>query len=126
MTVNSEDSLDEYRTSIVKKKEQLMDMVKAFQKPSEEEPDQFKRVVSKTFRKYAIIMEDIFHKLEMFAILNFGLRDQNEMLKNIINQLAELRQNPKMQLDIQETFEKYNELYSKQMESFRRHQADLE
>ena len=98
----------------------------AFKEPVESETDEFKRVVSKTLVKYAIIMEDIFNNIEMFAVLNSGFKDHTELLKNILAQLSEVKQNPQLQSYIQNAYDQFDERYRRQLESFSRHLDDLD
>lgn len=119
-------ALNDFRSSIIRKKEQLKDINNAFRDLSEKESDPFRRLVSKTFSKYSKIMQDLFDNIEMFAILNSGLRDQNELLKNILLNLPAVKDNSRIQSDIEELFRQYKNLYEKQEESFKRHRDDLE
>jgi hypothetical protein len=120
------DDLNELRASIQRKKEHLRDIAKAFQGPVETETDEFKRAVSKTLKRYAIIMEDLFNNVEMFAVLISGLKDHNELLKNIVTQLSEVKQNPQIQSDIQRAFDQFDEHYRRQLESVARRLDDSE
>ena len=113
-------ALDEYVNSIRKKKERLQKIRDEFLKAARSEPDEFRRGASKTFARYAEIMEDLFMNIEMWAIGNAGLRSQNEILKNIVMQLQEVKTNARMRLDIAKIEKDYDEQFKKQQNDFRR------
>lgn len=120
----SEDrSLDQYIESICKKRQRLEDLKNTFQGAAQEEPDQFKRVTGKTFARCMEIMEDLFMNLEMLAIVNSGLRNQNEVLKDIVIQLQEVKANERMQLNIDKAFSEHSEWFKKQYDDFLRRQG---
>ena len=52
--------LAEYVASISKKLELLKKMRAEFVNAAESEPDEFRRIASKTFARYADVMEDLF------------------------------------------------------------------
>ena len=91
-----------------------------FLKLAQSEPDEFRRLASKTFSRYAEIMEDLFMNIEMLAITNAGLKNQNEILKDIVIQLQEVKNNKMMQSDIERAFREYDEQFKKWHDDFRR------
>ena len=101
--------LEEYIESIRKKRRRLQDMKNVFLNSAQTEPDQFKRVTSKAFARHAEIMEDLFMNIEMLVIMNSGLINQNETLRDIVIQLQEVKGNQRMRLNIDNAFREYNE-----------------
>jgi hypothetical protein len=95
-----------------------------FLKAAQSEPDQFRRLTSKTFARYAEIMEDLFMNLEMLAIVDSGLKSQNEMLKDIILELQEVKTDPRMISKIDKAFREYNEILKKQYDEFFKSQSE--
>ena len=65
-------------------------------------------------------MEDLFTNIEMLAIGTAGLKTQNEILKNIVIQLQEVKTNEKMQLAIARMEKEYAEQFKKQQDDFYR------
>jgi hypothetical protein len=81
----SEDhGLDQYIESICEKRQRLQDMKCVFLNSAQKEPDEFRRATSKALARHAEIMGDLFMNIEMLAIVNSGLKSQNEILKDIV------------------------------------------
>ena len=118
-------ALNEYRSFTQRSRENLRNISKSLGDAAKGETDQFKRVVAKGLSRDAAYLEDIFSNLEGFAILTSGLKSQNELLRDILVQLSEVKNNPQMLKDIENAFREYNESYRKQYESFKRHRDDL-
>ena len=118
--------MEEYTDSIRKKKERLQKMKDEFLMAAKSEPDEFRRVASKTFARYAEIMEDLFTNIEMLAITNAGLKSQNEILKDIVIQLQEVKNNRMMQSDIERAFSEYNERSKKWHADFKNQSEKVE
>jgi hypothetical protein len=118
-------SLGEYMKSIREKLKRLQMMRTEFLTTAKSEPDEFRRVASKTFARYAEVMEDLFMNIQMLAIANAGLRTQIETLRKIVEKLPEMKTNTMLQLEFEKTVNEYTEKFKKQYDEFLKFQHEF-
>lgn len=120
----SDHGLEQYIEALREKRQKIEEMKRAFLITSQREPDEFKRATGKMFAKYADTMEYIFMNIEMLALMNLGLKNQNEVLKDIVIQLPEVKAESRIQLNIDSAFREYNEKLKKLYDEFLESQGE--
>lgn len=94
-----------------RKRKELLNMNQQFADLASGEPDNFRRVITKMIAKYAIIMEDLFTNMETFLVAQSALKDQLDLLKDIVIQIPDVQKNPEMRKDIARLFKQYSETH---------------
>jgi hypothetical protein len=100
--------LDEYRKLIVKRRDKLKTMASDLKLSAQSEQDDFKRNTKLWFADLSATMENIYAHIELQAIANYGLKAQIELIKDIVVQLPEVKNNPQIQQDINRLFRQYD------------------
>lgn len=111
-------SLEEYMKSIREKLKRLEMMRSEFVNAAKSEEDEFRRIASKTFARYAEVMEDLFMNIQTLAIANAGLKSQIETLKDMVVQLPDVRKNKEVRMEFEKTVKEYAEKFKKQYDDF--------
>jgi nicotinamide mononucleotide adenylyltransferase len=56
-------------------------------------------------------MEDLFTNMETFLVAQSALKDQLDLLKDIVIQIPDVQKNPEMRKDIARLFKQYSETH---------------
>jgi hypothetical protein len=104
----TEDPLDAHRRAIAANRKRIEEFSNRFDVEAKQESDEFKRYVKHNFSLCLLTMEQIYKELETLVLAQGMLKRQTEILKDIVIQLQEVKQNPMMQEDIRKYFKDYN------------------
>ena len=104
-------ALKDYRKGIMKKREELLKINQEFAALAGGESDNFRRVMAKMIAKYASIFEDLFTNIETYAVAQGAIKDQIDLLKDIVIQIPDVQRNSEMQKDIARLFKQYSETH---------------
>lgn len=96
--------LDNLRRDLQARRKQLSDMSKQFDILSGQDPEE--KMVKKTLSQYALLMEILYSHIEKLSIANFALKEQIEILRDVIQSLPDVKDNLVMQTDIDLAFKR--------------------
>jgi len=108
MLSDLEKELDEIRRLIFLQRKQLESYQKAWESLSLH-PDQFIRNTSNSFARTFEYFEILLKYCETLHISNTVLKDELNLLRNIIEQLSEVNKNPNLLNNIEELFKKHRD-----------------
>ena len=111
MEDDSDQLLEDLRKSFVERRNRLRILQTELDGLILPEQDEFKQTCRKVIEEYAYFMTDIYTRLEETLISNFALKDQLDLLKDIVIQLPGVKNNPKILQDIERMFKKYDKSY---------------
>jgi hypothetical protein len=112
MENDSNKTLESIRKGFSERRNRLRILQNEFDRLSKtEKEDDFKRMSFDVMEDYASYMIDIYTRLEEIWISNFALKDQFELLKDIVIQLPDVKNNPQILQDIEKLFKKYDKSY---------------
>jgi uncharacterized UPF0160 family protein len=100
--------LEEYRRDVQAKKNKLIAFRDHFKQEADREVDEFKNKSDEAFAKCMEIMEDLFSNIETWAIAQAALKAQIDILRDIIIQLPEVKNNEKIQRDLDDLTKQYD------------------
>ena len=93
---------------MTKRRIRLTILKNEFQKYANIEKNELQQLKNKILVEYASFMNDNYTRLEESWIANFALKDQLELLKDIVIQLPDVKNNPAFLQDIEKLFKKYD------------------
>jgi hypothetical protein len=111
MENDSNITLESIRRGFAERRNRLKIIQNEFDRLAKNEQDESKQISHKVMREYAYYMTDIYTRLEEIWISNFALKDQFELLKDIVIQLPDVKNNPNILQDIEKLFKKYDKSY---------------
>lgn len=111
MENDSNITLESIRRGFAERRNRLKILHNEFDRLAKNEQDESKRISHKVMGEYAYYMTDIYTRLEEIWISNFALKDQFELLKDIVIQLPDVKNNPNILQDIEKLFKKYDKSY---------------
>jgi hypothetical protein len=101
------EALEGFRRNILRKREKLKATSARFATLGQSESDIYRRVTDKMLGQHATIMEDLFTNIETLAVAQVALKDQLDLLKDIVVQLPDVARNEHIQRDIDRMFNQY-------------------
>ena len=104
----SAQTLDEIRKTFSARRAELNRKKLGFAQIAKNAPTRFEQITEKALAKDAQIMENQYMWIETLLVACFGLKKQVDILKDIVVQLREVKENPSMQSDIEKAFKDYN------------------
>jgi hypothetical protein len=99
--------LEEYRQVVQAKKKELIAFRDHFKQEADREVDDFKNKSDEAFAKCMEIMEDLFDNIETLAVAQVALKAQIDILRDIVVQLPEVRNNEKIKRDLNNLTKQY-------------------
>jgi hypothetical protein len=78
---------------------------------AQSEQDDFKKNTKLWLARITKLIEDTYTQIELQAIMNSGLKAQIDLLKDIVVQLPDVKNNSQMQSDINRLFKQYDSSY---------------
>jgi hypothetical protein len=100
--------MDEVRKSFLKKRNLLNTMYHQFENKARHASSDFERDICDAISKQALVTRSLTVWMESMVVGNLGMKLQHDILKDIIVQLREVRENPQMMEDIETAFRDYN------------------
>jgi hypothetical protein len=104
----SVEDLDQIRKSFRTKRIALDTMLQEFPKHASNVTNDFDRITNKALVIDAKLIRNLTVWIETLVIENLGLKNQIDILHDIVVQLREVNENPKMRQDLDEAFRDYN------------------
>ncbi len=101
-------TLDEVRRVFHANKARLTIREQEFARLASTAPSNFERVIEKALSKDGNEKRYLLNWIESLVIQNFGLKNQVDILKDILVQLREVKENPLMMEDIEKAFKDYD------------------
>ena len=117
-----EDSLNSFRDVIHKQRNQIKEYQKTWS-DSVNDPDDLVRISAKTFLRIFQIFDVFFKYSESLYIENAGLKEQIELLRDILVQIPAIKNNPQVMDDINKMFDT---VHKNNMERFKKFQDDFD
>lgn len=111
--------LNNIRSLIHRQLQQLENFKKTWE-PEAHSEDDLVKISSKTFLRVFEVMKDFYMNLESIYIANTARHEQIDMLKDVIFELNEVKNNPSFQDRINKLFSSSNEAFEEQRKSFMR------
>jgi hypothetical protein len=102
------DSLDEHRKTIAVYRRRLAAMIENLKASAQSESDDFKRHTMQWLVENIKILDGLYAELENQLIAQYSLKDQIELLKDIMVQLPDVVNNQQIQNDIKRLFKQYD------------------
>jgi hypothetical protein len=110
--------LDELRDSLHLKRKQLHECKKIWENVSNEDINVVLQLSEKTFVKVFEIVNDLYKNLEAMYILNAGMKNETDMLRDIIIELPDVKNNPQTKTEINQIFLDFSERFMNIQKSF--------
>lgn len=117
-----ENSLNSLRDVIHKQRNQIKEYQKTWS-DSVNDPDDLKRISAKTFLRVFQIFDVFFKYSESLYIENAGLKEQIELLRDILVQIPAIKNNPQVMDDINKMIDT---VHKNNMERFKKFQDDFD
>ena len=112
-----EEELNNTRSLIHRQLQQIETSKKTW-KPGTDSEDDLVRISSKTFLFVFQIMQDFYMRLESIYISNLAWAEQIDLLKDVIFELKEVKNDPLLQERINKLFSQSKEMFEEQRKSF--------
>jgi hypothetical protein len=117
-----EDSLNSLRDVIHEQRNQIKEYQKTWS-DSVNDPDDLVRISAKTFLRIFQVFDVFFKYSESLYIENAGLKEQIELLRDILVQIPTIKNNPQVMDDVNKMFDT---VHKNNMERFKKFQDDFE
>jgi hypothetical protein len=101
------DALKVYRTTLQRMREQFRITSDHFHTLAKDESDPFKRLTLKMLSKYSTILEDAYTNIETLSVAQSAIKDQLDILKDIVVELPDVKENTDIQRKIRKYFNEY-------------------
>lgn len=110
--------LNELRDSLHLKRKQLNECKKIWESVSNEDINEISHLSGKTFVRLFEILNDLYKNLEAMYILNAGIKNETDMLRDIIIELPDVKNNPQTQNEVNQIFLDFSERFMNIQKSF--------
>lgn len=110
--------LNELRDSLHLKRKQLNECKKIWESVSNEDINEISHLSGKTFVRLFEILNDLYKNLEAMYILNAGIKNETDMLRDIIIELPGVKNNPQTQNEVNQIFLDFSERFMNIQKSF--------
>ncbi|MFB5598805.1 MAG: hypothetical protein ACE5SW_01070 [Nitrososphaeraceae archaeon] len=110
--------LNELRDSLHLKRKQLNECKKIWENVSNEDINEISHLSGKTFVRLFEILNDLYKNLEAMYILNAGIKNETDMLRDIIIELPDVKNNPQTQNEVNQIFLDFSERFMNIQKSF--------
>jgi hypothetical protein len=117
--MSDQNIINEVRDKIRQKQEITQELVTVWKKYLEIENEPYKQNIDKTFVNLSRLINNLYMHIEGLTISNFGLKNQIDLLKDILLQIPMVKNNPDVQHDIEKIFGGYTDTIDNQMKSFK-------
>jgi hypothetical protein len=116
--MSDEDIINEVRDKIRRKQEITQDLIKVWKLYLQIENEPYKQNIDKTFVNLCRLINNLYMHIEGLTIMNFGLKNQIDLLKDILLQIPMVKNNPDVQKDVEKLFSGYSNNVDNLMKSF--------
>lgn len=110
--------VNELRDSLHLKRKQLNECKKIWENVSSEDINEISHLSGKTFVRLFEILNDLYKNLEAMYILNAGIKNETDMLRDIIIELPDVKNNPQTQNEVNQIFLDFSERFMNIQKSF--------
>ncbi len=104
MTLPELDNLDVYRKRLQKAKEQLKIADDYFKSLTTKEKDMTKKTILILLSEYSVPMRDLYSQIELWAIEQSAVKSKINILRDILVQLPEVKNNGQLMNNIEKLF----------------------